>query len=214
MKITVKCPNCHKQVPEENRFCIYCGCDLSRLSTDVTHGKTYDEPLPPADDDGSTVLSDPDYTGPCFCPKGHDVLDPSLGFCSICGSPLVDEPSADKNPDDFGDTDDCEPVGEEVEEPEDEPAPVVSRKCRCGYICDDPELNFCPSCGMPFDSEISPSELGWICVCGEKNPLDMSFCSACGKSKKYKEDPPEEPIIPGGMKPPTEYDLLEKASYK
>lgn len=207
MKITIKCPNCYQQLSSDNRFCLYCGYDLSKTSE-----SSEEEPV--LGDVESTKTDPAPYDGPCFCPKGHDVPDPSLGFCPICGSPLTYEDSA------------YEETGyeESPEIPEmprrEKPVHIVSRKCKCGYICDDPELSFCPACGIPLDSASHTEPYGWECVCGEMNPMDSDFCSSCGKPRESDEHKGEsggkssEPPIPYGMKPPTESDLDIKGPYE
>lgn len=210
MKISVKCPNCYQQVSKDNRFCIFCGYDLEGVPSDSSDEK----PVPVVSD---PVTPDPvPYTGPCFCPKGHDVPDPSLGFCPTCGSPLIDEPSAEESSAEAPFVFES-PTDTEVRElPQEDPKPAVftSRKCRCGYICDDPKLNFCPACGIPFDSySETPVADAWTCSCGKENPAEMAFCSECGApkgSKPYPEKTVEAPV-PDGMKPPTDDDLLRKS---
>lgn len=198
MKITVKCPNCFKQVSKEDRYCVFCGYDLEGVApaaggADAAEAEAYF------------------YDGPRYCPNGHDVSDPSLGFCPTCGSPLVDEPSA----------------GTAVRSaPSPSPAPsprLVVRKCGCGYVCDDAELTFCPNCGMPFDdgapSGGGPDRSDWICACGTSNPYDMDYCIGCSNPRGWrhsrKEVPVEEekPFIPDGMEPPTDSDLEVKNKY-
>ena len=225
MKITVKCPNCFQQVSNDNRFCVFCGYDLSAATpAEPDTPSVTPAPEPPAPDPAA-------YDGPRFCPRGHDVFDPSLGFCPTCGSPLVYEPA--------GASDDIGPAASSfpAEEPspsytepvalEKEPARFASRKCKCGYVCDDPELNFCPSCGMPLDDSGSVDDPGWVCVrCGARNESDLNFCCFCGKSrgsggpdlepeptKKPVPAPRPEPAIPNGMKPPTDNDLNVKSTY-
>ena len=85
MKISVKCPNCFQEVPEGNRFCIHCGYDLSGDAADSSAAKA-SVPVPTEAGRGAAAAF---FTGPRFCPKGHDVPDPSLGFCPVCGLPLV-----------------------------------------------------------------------------------------------------------------------------
>ena len=202
MKITVKCPNCNQNVPHENRYCLFCGYDLS------------EKPGVPAEDLTEPVIPDPaeaepaPYDGPRFCPRGHDVPDPSLGFCPVCGSPLTDAPSGPAEPE-------PEPGPEEVPVfPETRPAPAAIRTCgRCGYECDDPEMGFCPQCGMPFDEPAPAEEPGWRCACGKENPPDLSFCLDCGKPKGWTPASgkparhPADDSVPEGMKPPTKWDL-------
>ena len=63
MKITVKCPNCFQQVSNDNRFCVFCGYDLSAAT--------------PAEPDTPSVTPAPEppapepavYDGPRFCPR-------------------------------------------------------------------------------------------------------------------------------------------------
>ena len=65
MSGSVKCPNCFQPVPKGNRFCIFCGNDLS--------GVEEAEPL------GKWVR---------LCANGHRIDDPNLKFCTVCGLPL------------------------------------------------------------------------------------------------------------------------------
>jgi len=219
MKITIKCPNCYQQVTPDNRFCVYCGYDLSEASAPEETPAA----APVFAADAPETASAP-YDGPRYCPMGHDVPDPSLGFCPTCGSPLVDSPAAAEETPVYETAMPVEEPAAYAAEPEpvrEAPAAPVTRKCKCGYVCDDPELNFCPSCGMPFDAPSSEwsEDPGWWCVCGENNTSDMAFCVACGKPKGYKtiEEPAakkETEAIPAGMKPPTDFDLNKKASYE
>lgn len=209
MDITVKCPNCFQQVSKENRFCIFCGYDLSRVSDTAASTDTVPViPEPP-------VTSSTPYDGPQYCPRGHDVPDPSLGFCSICGSPLVETPSPGESA--------IEEKGSTSKAAYVPTSPRINRKCKeCGYDCDDPDLIYCPSCGVPLDNEAieGTPDPGWLCACGNTNPSEMGFCSSCGKPKgwrptEHKTEPKHEPVhIPKGMKPPTDSDLAPKATYE
>ena len=209
MNITVKCPNCYQQVSNDNRFCIFCGYDLSGTESVPED----DLPTPELSD---PVNSDPVFfDGPRFCPKGHDVPDPSLGFCSTCGSPLVDKPSESEETE----REEEPPTSEEPVARMSKPDTIISRKCKCGYVCDDPALSFCPACGIPLDATESVDDSGWVCVCGQLNPSDMLFCSECGKPKDWKPATYEPSVehegidVPIGMKPPTDSDLDKKATY-
>lgn len=204
MDITVKCPNCYQQVSKDNKYCIFCGYDLSGVSGSPSTS------TPPVVAD-SPIVGTAVYEGPRYCPKGHDVPDPSLGFCSICGSPLVNEPIG-------GSTSVEKPV---VETPPPSPRRYSIRKCECGYVCDDPDLSFCPSCGLPLDSSGAIDDSGWECPCGERNSSDMGFCVSCGKPRGWRPPEPkpesskphEETFIPAGMKPPKDNDLDVKSKY-
>lgn len=67
MASTKVCSNCGAKNQSSNRFCEDCGYDMN---------KTTSSPVP------TTVL---------YCPVGHTVSDPSLGFCDVCGEKLVSE---------------------------------------------------------------------------------------------------------------------------
>ena len=199
MDITIKCPNCYQQVSKDNRFCIFCGYDLEKASSAVKG----DSVSIGADTSGT---DSPFYDGPRFCPKGHDVPDPSLGFCPTCGSPLVNEPSTKTT------------STEEPTRRKSSSRPVITRKCSCGYVCEDPDLNFCPSCGLPFDTSAATDGERWTCTCGNTNSSEMEFCVECGKPKGWhprKEEgvAHEETHIPDGMEPPKETDLFVKSKY-
>lgn len=222
--MSIKCSNCLRDVPDGNRFCIFCGCPL-----------TGDAGTPAA------PAVESSFTGPRFCPKGHDVPDPSLGFCPVCGSILTDEPGEPEPP-----VPEAPPIPEAPPAPEEPPvpfmppipeppapsAPPVIRKCGgCGYICDDPGLSYCPSCGLPLEkTDVSPVavEGDWICAdCGALNRLDMNFCSSCGHPKVKRDEAPVPPrrfsdgatrrtdraVIPEGMYMPTDEDLAVKNRY-
>ena len=212
MNISVKCPNCSRQVSNENRYCTFCGYDLAKAA---------DFDAPAAGSPADTVPEDTGaayYDGPRFCPNGHDVPDPSLGFCPVCGSPLVDAPAAEERP----------AASPAIEVPP-APAParaVPVRKCSCGYVCDDPGLSYCPECGLPLDTAAEVYDSGWVCACGEMNASDTNFCIRCGQPKggKTKGGEPTRPEpkaysadsdgpIPSGMKPPAEADLKVKSKY-
>lgn len=209
MDITVKCPNCYQQVSLKNRYCIFCGCDLEKAApaAEAVEEPCVDETTPPA--------GAPGFDGPCYCPNGHDVPDPSLGFCMVCGSPLVNTPS---------------PGGEkELEHEASEASGTTSRSARrctcCGYLCYEPDLPFCPACGAPFDEETptgggTPDGAGdWLCPCGKTNKWDSAYCVLCGMPKgeaasEARVEPEHSKIyIPDGMKPPTDSDLEVKAKY-
>ena len=212
MDITIKCPNCFQQVSRTNRFCTFCGYDITRISSEpatlvdsVIHG-------------APESISAP-YDGPCYCPKGHDVPDPSLGFCPTCGSPLVNELSLDNG---------TSKGPEEVILGDPPHAPVIlsNRQCkRCGFLCEDSDLNFCPACGYPLDdTAFMKIESDWTCACcGATNSSDMSFCTSCGRPRgRMTEDEPEAKgdssysgtsSIPEGMNPPTDKDLKPKAMF-
>ncbi len=219
----IKCSNCLRDVPDGNRFCIFCGCPLPG------DAGTPAAPAAPA--------ADASFAGPRFCPKGHDVPDPSLGFCPVCGSTLSDTPGEPEPP-----VPEAPPVPDEPPVPEAPPFPAppvpdpslppVIRKCSgCGYVCDDPALSYCPSCGIPFekpDAAPAPVEGTWTCAhCGAINRLDMNFCTSCGHAKVKKADDPVRPysfsdgatrrtdrvVIPDGMYLPTDDDLAVKNRY-
>ena len=85
MKITRKCPNCFQENSSEDLFCIFCGYDFRGTA-----------PAGIPESGGTSIPDEPAaaaYDGPRYCPRGHDVPDPSLGFCPICGSPLTDRPA-------------------------------------------------------------------------------------------------------------------------
>ncbi len=108
--ISQKCPRCYKEIPGKDRFCIYCGQDLSapvagteQQAVPATYrqaGHTAATPsqtnYSPASTQSAPTHAAPAHAAPVrktgYCPNGHDIDDPSLGFCVICGSPLVDEP--------------------------------------------------------------------------------------------------------------------------
>ena len=144
MNISVKCPNCYRQVSRENRYCTFCGYDLSGTA----------ESDPPAA--GSSAETEPEdagssyYDGPRFCPNGHDVPDPSLGFCPVCGSPLVEDAPVSKVK--LSKVPAVEVPPAPARPMPDPPRSMPPRRCRCGYVCDDPELDYCPECGLPLDS--------------------------------------------------------------
>ena len=108
VNITIKCSHCFRQIPQGNRFCIYCGKPLfladriAQQKTDAvqpsspatesyvpTH-RSADNPVHRTVASSSTESSEVKR----YCPNGHDVADPSLGFCVQCGFPLVDKPAS------------------------------------------------------------------------------------------------------------------------
>ena len=196
MKITRKCPNCFQEIPAEERFCAFCGYDFRGGDP---AGAPEAAAVPAAEEPAAAVP----YDGPRYCPRGHDVPDPSLGFCPTCGAPLVNEP-AEAAPEPYG-TDPVPDIGMPEEAPERAAetvfhAPAEPRTCpSCGYVCDDPEMGFCPSCGMPFGAAEEPEYTE-----REREPVREALREA------YRE----APRIPCGMKPPTERDLAVKATYR
>ena len=215
MSDMIRCSNCLRELSAENRFCIFCGFPLSSAAR--ASGTAGAVPAPSA--------------VPCYGPNGHDVPDPSLGFCPVCGSLLTSEPGGSEEPPvpDEPPVPEIPPVPAFPEAPA-SPAPVLIRKCSCGYECDDPELNFCPACGIPLEkAEPAPVavEGDWICAeCGAMNRLDMNFCTTCGRPKSKRTAPEPAPglsgvaprrgdrtVIPEGMYMPTDDDLAVKAKY-
>ena len=61
---------------------------------------------------------------------------------------------------------------------------TTGRKCSCGYVCNEPKLDFCPSCGLPLRKKASGTE---------------------GKKESNNK--------PIGMEPPDEDDLKPKSKY-
>ena len=209
MKITIQCPNCFEQVSRENRYCTFCGYDLTSAGPSGEGGKS-DPPGP------GPAPEPPPYDGPRYCPNGDEVENPSIGFCPVCGAPLVYEPPV------------IPPVDKkEPEIPPDKPAPDFERICSiCGYVCTDPKLKFCIMCANPFEpvstgggKEKPPEKPEWVCFCGVRNSPGMDYCKECGKPKGWKPEkeppvpPAPEPVVPNGMKPPTSFDLEPKATY-
>lgn len=122
MQAMIKCPVCNKLVPEENEYCVYCGVRMKAEPEPATPAK----PAPDA------------CAGPKYCPNGHTVSNPGLGFCSVCGKLLVDKPVP-------------VPKAETVPHSFIDPAPSpVRRCCRNGHSFDDPELQYCPECAQPL----------------------------------------------------------------
>ena len=225
MEITVKCPNCYQQVPIGNAFCIHCGYSLNKASEPETPAFVPDAPASAEEEAAEAPIP---YDGPRFCPNGHDVPDPSLGFCMVCGSPLVDEPvSSGDGSGSSGDADSArtpkepEPAPELPKEPEPVRPRASIRTCsHCGYVCDDPDLSFCLNCGIPFEDAASPDPApapasGWTCECGHDNASDSAFCEKCGRPRDARTPEPapgampasEETEIPEGMRPLTMQDL-------
>ena len=202
MDITIKCPNCYQQVSKGNHYCIFCGYDLTSGSPEDARS------IPASDVYADSSPESISYDGPRYCPRGHDVPDPSLGFCPTCGSPLVNEPSAGTSKAKYTPDVTSAPVGHRI-----------NRTCKCGYICDDPNLSFCPACGFPFDSSSPSDNPGWVCACGATNKSDMGFCVSCGNSRGWRPSEAKhtksdsDTYIPSGMKPPKDDDLNIKSKY-
>lgn len=93
----------------------------------------------------------------------------------------------------------------------------ISKKCKNGHEFEDPDLLFCPICGLPFDESVSSTPTGhtWKCSCGHINPEDNNFCESCSRAKERKvrvaPDRKAEPtFIPEGMFIPSEGDLIRR----
>lgn len=83
--ISFKCPACFREVPAGNRFCIFCGREMAGSPPKAEERK------PVASFYGGmpgTEARQEAFT----CPNGHEVADASLGFCPVCGMPLVNDP--------------------------------------------------------------------------------------------------------------------------
>jgi len=116
-----------------------------------------------------------------------------------------------------------EPAVERKPEAESPSIPVTrrgkSRTCECGYVCDDPDLVYCPACGLPLGTSTSPESSGWKCACGNINGLDLAFCEECGKPKGWHPSDSSSSHddvvveVPSGMKPPSDLDLVVKSKY-
>ena len=76
MKITIKCPNCFEQVSRENRYCTFCGYDLTSAAPSGEGGKS-DPPGP------GPAPEPPPYDDPRYCPDCGNSLDKN-GCCSNC----------------------------------------------------------------------------------------------------------------------------------
>ena len=216
MRITIKCPNCGEQIDQENVFCTVCGVRLSAVADAAEPAETTASVLPAADDEIAQA------GGAMFCsmnPREHAITNPELGFCPVCGAPLVDrvpdaetaEPPMSAPLDVPGDSDE-----------QDAPAsPAKPRTCRNGHTYDDPFLTFCPECGMPLEEGVAeelPARPSWTCACGQVNAEEDRFCVNCraergGMEKpqrKKKAEPGAKMVIPEGMYLPTDDDLRRK----
>lgn len=175
MKITKKCPNCYQEVHADSIFCVHCG-------TRIEGGAAAEAAVP-------VTMAAPAaaYAGPRFCPQGHRVENPALGFCEICGMTLVDE---------------------EVQlAPEKEATATLAgtiRTCVNGHTTDDPEQRFCVICGKPMTETAGTQEEAEAEVTEEKRILEsrriirtcrnghsyddpgLVFCPECGL--RYDDD--------------------------
>lgn len=98
-----------------------------------------------------------------ICPNCAQPNDDDSDFCIYCGTRL--------------------PVA----------SPTIGniRRCGNGHEIDDPELNYCPICGLPLDSVLvvtsAKSSILWTCLaCGISNPDDKAYCGNCGKPKGFR----------------------------
>ena len=243
--ISKKCPVCGEPVSADLKFCTYCGTDLTAAPEEKTAvmEEVPSTPIEPVEDfyEEMTVAEtsprksaeadefvdvEPVFDGPKYCPNGHNVDDPSLGFCPECGMPLVDKPAGsgvklDKAPaikkvfkDGDNDRDDFEEVEdfEEIEEFEE----VEPRICaNCGYECTDPELKFCPSCGTPFADKAKPAPKPAKASAPVKPDAGDDAWEEVVVPAKPSKEPWSTPApvthsIPEGMMPPSDDDLIRK----
>lgn len=72
MSSSIKCPNCFQEVPRGNRFCVFCGNDLSGVEEAETAGRKVRT-----------------------CANGHKIDDLELKFCTVCGLPLEPASASD-----------------------------------------------------------------------------------------------------------------------
>ena len=136
MDNTIECPNCYKLVSKDYRYCIFCGHDLTNASDTSSSMISSVESV-------TSIIGSVAFDRSCCCPNGHEEPDPSLGFCSICGSPLVTNHSGRNS---FASVE--VPVTEEKLNKQ----PEKGRICKCGHRVDDTTLSYCPVCGLPLSS--------------------------------------------------------------
>ncbi len=212
----IQCPNCLSMVDSADAFCMLCGHSLAGVAAAAEAAPAVEPAFVPAEEPVFDPAAEPapkvvlkkEEAPALYCPNGHAVTNPGLGFCDICGALLVTEvPAA----------------------PAEEPAPAVpdvpavrfvSSKCRiCGTTIYDDTLEYCPNCG----NLLTPGSLvplpTWTCrSCGAENDESNAFCLNCGQPrtaaaphaaepKKHAPPPPR----PAGMKPPTDDDLMVKS---
>lgn len=174
MEISIKCPNCNRQVPKDNDFCDFCGIKLNKSTaietfSDSVRDSVFEDSMPPV---SSKAM---------FCPTCRKPVTLALGFCPECGTPLVDK---------LTDTD--IPSVASFDAPSFSPS--TCHKCKITY--DDPELVFCPECGLRLGEVPKPIP----------TPADVDskpYGSVIHRESDYGS-------IPVGLRSLTEDDLRRK----
>ena len=174
MEFTIKCPNCGEQVAHDSVYCEFCGVKIDKAPATIpeTLVGAFDEPVAPVDMKAK------------FCSNCRKQVTLALGFCPDCGLPLVD-----KLPDTV-----ATPPVRETTPMKNIVVPVVSpRTCsKCKVSYNDPELVFCPECGLRLgESERSVP------------PISKAYSVVMPRKEDYG-------VIPAGLRPPTEDDLRRK----
>ena len=222
-----------QQASIKDRFCVFCGFDLESRTEDGNGAASAAQP-------GSVTIPEDEsapehYTGPRYCPNGHDVQHPWIGFCEYCGLPLVDTPQAAQPapPEPGRGAGQAGSSPEHKKQPDTmglvkDEAPAIRKCSSCGFLCEDPLLACCPNCGMSLNEPEAAAEKTWTCTCGTVNPMEMQFCSECGSQRnRLSVDRPAEPepvappretptkpvVIPQGMRPLGETDLMPKPTH-
>ena len=203
----IQCPNCLSMVDSGDAFCMLCGHSLAGVAPAAAEAPVVYPAEEPAAEPAPKVVLKKEETPTLYCPNGHAVTNPGLGFCDICGALLVTDvaPAADV------------PAG--PAEPEKPAVRFVSSKCRiCGTTIYDDTLEYCPNGGNVLTPDSLVPLPTWTCgSCGAENDESSAFCLNCGAPRTpaavtapetRKRTPP--PPRPAGMKPPSADDLAVK----
>ncbi len=96
------------------------------------------------------------------------------------------------------------------------PPRTVRKKCANGHVWTDPDLTYCPDCGLELtESAELPT---WACPhCGAGNTGDGPICIFCGKNRFEAARPVPPPMprmssdtLPSGLRPAITADLAKK----
>ena len=129
-----------------------------------------------------------------ICPNCRQPVADGDAFCAMCGVAV--------------------PSGAAPFVPAASPTPV-RKVCANGHSWNDPDLLYCPDCGLELTAAYTSAT--WKCShCGVENEGEGPICMFCGKNRYTpvittpKERPKAEETYPAGLRSATQADLARK----